>query len=454
MVSKVLSPPPSFHLDISAHYISTQFQITAGLPSEFSTDDQVSPADFVPLHLPGPNSPYIVALLMADCAYLACGVSMYSPSAWMLHLEGFVQPGDRRLHHLQNMFTKVYPVGLISQTAVVWFSFSYLWEEHTAMSNPMQTINWNKRHLGPKYLFSVFSVAIIIHLLHFFKFEIEEGPDGSQICLSDLFTESSYQTMDKIVYFVIFAVIPWFLILFMLLRLGWLVIGNKRAHAKLSDPRVELDNRTMRLFKKGRSLRAVVAISILFLVLHGISDIMYAEAIDTMYTIADVESVKQCHPGVTDFKFHLEAQEIELCYVACQVVYSSCKFWVLFLCSSSFRKVFYSWVRFQWRMLKGCTSTLCGKKNKKGKTMGKKSKLRPYVMPLRLLRRQHSSAHSDLEDDVFSIESASSDESCYRPYRPTSSGNTTLSTILGVWPQERPSPQNRPSSSYTRITYI
>ena len=175
-------------------------------------------------------------------------------------------------------------------------------------------------------------MVILIHLLHFFKFvqdrTVVGGVNLTQVCLSDMYTNRSFQTYDNYVYFVLFVFLPYIIAAALMVRV---CVGYARAMRE--DGHVIPP--AFRVFKDVSS-RTNGAVAALFFVLHFVNIVAYAESMRSMHYLV---TSRECRLIPGDRRFVFSPRQYELMNSVALTLYSSTKFFLLLASRRQFRYV-------------------------------------------------------------------------------------------------------------------
>ena len=179
---------------------------------------------------------------------------------------------------------------------------------------------------------TIFNVVILIHLLHFFKFVQDRtvigGVNLTQVCLSDMYTNRSFQTYDNYVYFVLFVFLPYGVAAVLMARVCVGYVRAIREDGEVIPP-------AFRVFKDVSS-RTNGAVAALFFVFHFVNIVAYGESMSSMHYLV---TSRECRLIPGDRRFVFSPRQYELMNSVALTLNSSTKFFLLLASRRQFRYV-------------------------------------------------------------------------------------------------------------------
>ena len=342
-------------------------------------------------------------LVMSDTLLLITAILMYLPRG---HLAGNFNVHDcasrnlkfwKSLDYAQRMYVVVHPVLDTAQCFTVWYGLAYTLELYGTFFHPSRIAKLSKhKSTGIKILVTVFNIIIILSLIHFFKFvrrdSLYHSIEHKKICFSDIYTNSVYTNYDDYIYYGILIVAPWFMILYALIRISVEIYQRNRDPLWLSHADMEI----VILLKEGRSRCTVITLSIVFLLFHGVVDV-----INVMLAakVKGQESLS-CYLVPMDRRYATvkNGHTLEVVNIVLLIIHSSIKFPICFITGKKFRVVCFKTVwRCCWGMSQCCIMFRLGFRPIKipidqpsGTMVGKYDEQKPTEMPLKLAIELHS----------------------------------------------------------------
>ncbi|ELU15681.1 hypothetical protein CAPTEDRAFT_215420 [Capitella teleta] len=249
------------------------------------------------------SSLILKALLLSDTMYLVMVVVTLSPKVWMhvLFRSGTYDEFWKTLADIQKVYKICFPLYQVFQVIGGLYSMMLIVEQCATFFIPEKISKWMKADGGIKLIITIFNLAIICHLVVFFKFK--EKPvkisqfypntpdnntvlifDAKRLCLSSIYNSKSYQNLERYIFFIVFEVIPWVitLISFILCILEYMQLKKDASQMPILDPS------WLRVLRCGRSIRTVLTLTAMYLVLKAIAHGVYIATVsDTDFDPSD-----------------------------------------------------------------------------------------------------------------------------------------------------------------------
>ena len=228
------------------------------------------------------------ANLITDSVCLVTLTLMVSPKVWLYRVyeAGRYDTFWDQLSGIQSVYMGCYPIHQISICLSQWYTMALIGEQCVAFVRPDAMARWASRNKDIKLVVTLLNVAIIIHIISFFKFirrknVILHYPVGiprndsatptkhvaHKICLSVIYQSSKFSAYDKYVYLLCFEVIPWAVALCCFAVCVIVYIRHKRNMQGI----IAQDAQLLRALKCGRSVRMVMTVTAASLCLKAVA---------------------------------------------------------------------------------------------------------------------------------------------------------------------------------------
>ncbi|ELT96145.1 hypothetical protein CAPTEDRAFT_208242 [Capitella teleta] len=292
------------------------------------------------------SSMLIHGLLVSDSVYLICVMLCRTPVSWLMHWFSISTSEPdfwKLLDYVQRLYLGAVTFKEISWCLIVWYTVVILTEQLCVYVCPVKLSKWSKLASAVKITITIPILALLIHLLSFFKFTRiavnYHAFDHKMICLSELYRSSKFQVYDTYIYMIIFifipamaacASVPKMLYAYKTSKYPDMTAYNRTAHLNQEIP-------LGRVFKSGRSTHIVLALSVVFFACQLVTMLIYLEVVVDL----DVNPLSaKCHKLPVDRTFENQSPHLQRAHYFVSVLYAAINFPLFLIFGKDFRATF------------------------------------------------------------------------------------------------------------------
>lgn len=286
------------------------------------------------------------ACLMTDSVYLLTAVLTLSPKVWIHKLYSHANYDEfwEVLSNIQEIYMVCYPICQIVRVLSVSYSMFLILEQTAVFLIPDKLSRWMENNASLKLVITLLNLLILCHLITFFKFHERQvfviQPVGNstkrfltdQICLSVIYNSESYQHLERYIFFVLFELLTWLVTLVAFIICVTQYIKNNNSFSVIHI----VDNKWLRHFRSGRSLRTNLSLTGTFLVIKFVAITLYIMMVPQMqYDL----STPNCYLTPMDTRFLKVSIHEGSAYIISNVLVGCYKPWVCIVTSFDMKNV-------------------------------------------------------------------------------------------------------------------